>query len=73
MAECKATLSDEVAVIATADERLFLVNKGAAAVQVGPGEIFGFGLGAFEEKALGALSAILRCFVGWLNFAWAAT
>ena len=67
VAECKATLNDAVIVAATADERLFLVNRGNEAVQVGPGELFGFGLGAFEEKAVSALRAILGSVLIWFN------
>ena len=53
VAQCTPTMGDEASLIATADEHLYVVNKSSSAVQIGPGELFGFGLGVYEEKALG--------------------
>ena len=59
VAQCPATVTEKLAVALTSDDRLFLINKSSVVVQTGPGELFGFGLGQFEEKALGCSQCIM--------------
>ena len=55
---CQAT-GCEVTVSLTADGKLWMCNRSDKTVKTGPGELFGFGLGFFEEKSLSTLAALI--------------
>ena len=47
-------MAESITVAFTDKNEIFLVNKTNQPVEAGPGELFGFGLGVYEDKPLGS-------------------
>lgn len=54
MAQCKVISNDKILICATADE-LWLLNNESELVELGVGELFGFGTGAYSAKPAGGV------------------
>eukprot|EP00438_Fugacium_kawagutii_P032016 Skav224611 [mRNA] locus=scaffold3477:158725:162577:- [translate_table: standard] len=63
---CQSTCNASVWCYATADGKLYLVNKSDQPLTLPAGELFGFGSGAFEEKVTGVAKLLNNDWIPWL-------
>lgn len=48
-------LQEGVCVVLTSDGELWLTNFGEVSAEIGPGEVFGFNVGSWQDKPQGQL------------------